>query len=118
MTFEITELLKAVVLLSTAFITAILIPWIRSKTDNEGFAELLGWVEIAVAAAEQIYKANDGEIKKLYVLEFLSSKGFMVDTAEIENAIEAAVLKLHTELYGVNYEGSEEQNKRCGFADC
>lgn len=118
MTFDITELLRAVVLLCTAFITAILIPWIRSKTDNEGFAELLGWVEIAVAAAEQLYTANEGEIKKLYVLEFLSSKGFMVDTAEVDNAIEAAVLKLHTELYGVNYEGSEEQNKRCGFTDC
>ena len=35
-----------------------------------------------------------GEEKKQYVIEFLNSKGFTLNTAEIENLIEAAVLEL------------------------
>lgn len=35
-----------------------------------------------------------GEKKKQYVVEFLNSKGFTLNTKEIENLIEAAVLEL------------------------
>ena len=42
--------------------------------------ELLEWVKIGVAAAEQLYKGQGrGEEKKKYVLEFLASMGFTVD---------------------------------------
>ena len=50
---------------------------------------------IAVEAAEMIYVgAGRGEEKKQYVIDFLNSKGFTLNTAEIENLIEAAVLEL------------------------
>ena len=35
-----------------------------------------------------------GEEKKAHVVEFLNSKGFHLDTAEIDNIIETAVLEL------------------------
>ena len=35
-----------------------------------------------------------GEEKKAYVVKFLNSKGFTLNTEEIDNLIEAAVLKL------------------------
>ena len=38
--------------------------------------------------------AGRGEEKKQYVIDFLNSKGFTLNTAEIENLIEAAVLEL------------------------
>jgi hypothetical protein len=58
------------------------------------------WVDIAVAAAEQMYKATDGPMKKRYVVNYLSNKGFVVDEDELDLAIEAAVNRLHHELYG------------------
>ena len=53
------------------------------------------WVNVAVEAAEMIYTGTGrGEEKKQYVLDFLNSKGFTLNTAEIENLIEPAVLQL------------------------
>lgn len=34
------------------------------------------------------------------MLDFLAGKGYHVSSAEVENAIEAAVLELHDQLYG------------------
>ena len=104
--YDITEFLQAVLTLCTLLITAVLIPWVRSKTSQEDFNDLLAWIDIGVAAAEQIFNIEDGSAKKKYVIEFLSAKGFYVDELEIDNAIEAAVLRLHAELY--DYERTEE----------
>ena len=60
--------------------------------------ELLRWVEIAVAAAEQIWGSAQGEEKKKAVADFLREKGFSFSGREIDSAIEAAVLQLHREL--------------------
>ena len=37
-------------------------------------------------------------MRKEYVVRFLESKGYDVDTQEVDSAIEAAVLKLHQKL--------------------
>ncbi len=96
---NVTPIIEAGIFLVTAVFSAFVIPWIKSKAKNENTADFLGWVEIAVAAAEQIYKSGEGAAKKLYVLEYLRGKGIVLDEADIENAIEAAVLKLHAQLY-------------------
>ena len=52
-------------------------------------------MNVAVEAAEMIYVGSGrGQEKKEYVLDFLNNKGFTLNIAEIENLIEAAVLKL------------------------
>lgn len=101
MEFNITPIVEAVIALCTAILTAVLIPWLRARYGNTTFNKLLAWVEVAVAAAEQIYTAADGELKKQYVLSFLKQKGFHVEETELDYAIEAAVLRLHSELYPV-----------------
>ena len=59
---------------------------------------LKNWVKIAVQAAEMIFKESKmGEQKKEYVLEFLKTKGYKVDTEAINNLIESAVLDLKKE---------------------
>ena len=108
MTFDVTSLVQALIGLCAVFITAIVIPYIKVKYSNEDIAEFMAWVEIGVKAAEQLYKQTDGNAKKAYVLEFLSSKGYCVDGVEVENAIESAVLELHAALYGDRYAGFEE----------
>lgn len=109
---DITPIIQAVVALAAALITAFVIPWLKNKVGAQNMDLFLAWVDIAVAAAEQLYDTVDGEKKKAYVVNFLAQKGFKVDIEELDNAIEAAVLKLHNELYGWAdiVEGIEVQN--------
>ena len=97
---DITPVLQVLVALVAALVSAVAVPWLRAKVDAEEMDKLLRWVEIGVMAAEQIYAVTDGPAKKAYVLQFLKTKGYIVNVDEIENAIEAAVLKLHRELRG------------------
>ena len=97
---DITPIIQAVVALAVALITAFVIPWMKNKIGAQHMDEFMRWVQIAVAAAEQLYESTDGDGKKAYVVNFLASKGFKVNPEEFDNAIEAAVLKLHNELYG------------------
>lgn len=89
---DITQILMATMTLIMSVITAFLIPYLKEKIGEKRFAELSRWVSVAVTAAEQIYVGSGrGEEKKAYVLEFLNSKGFTVDTNVLDNLIESAV---------------------------
>lgn len=95
---DLTPVINAAIALIAALITAFVIPWIKRNTSAKDREELLKWVEIAVMAAQQLHYKLDGVERKKYVLDFLAQKGYDVSSEEIENAIEAAVLKLHREL--------------------
>lgn len=95
---DLTPVINAFIALVAALITAFVIPWIRRNTSAKDREELLKWVEIAVMAAQQLHYQLKGEERKQYVLDFLAQKGYDVSSEEIENAIEAAVLKLHQDL--------------------
>lgn len=101
MVFDMTSVVEAIVALCAALVTAVVIPWFRARYGNAQLSALLNWVDVGVAAAEQIYKSTDGAKKKEYVLKFLASKGYQIDEDEVDKAIEAAVLRLHSELYPV-----------------
>lgn len=107
MEYNITPVISAFIALCVALISVFVIPYIKQKTGAQGMENLLAWVSIAVQAAEQIYTAADGEKKKDYVISFLEGKGLIVDENEVDAAIEAAVLKLHTDLYGATKENAE-----------
>lgn len=95
---DLTPIINAFVALVAALISAVLIPWIKRQTSKQDREELLKWVEIAVAAAEQLFDASQGDAKKEAVVAFLSEKGFTVSENELDSVIEAAVLKLHRGL--------------------
>lgn len=95
---DATIIINSVIALVAALISVFVIPWIRSKTTSQNREEMLKWVEIAVAASQQLYYNCKGSERKEYVLDFLNSKGYDISSKEVENAIEAAVLKLHKEL--------------------
>lgn len=97
---NITEFLEAVVYLAVAFISVFVIPAIKNKVGTQNMEQFLRWVDIAVASAEQLYDATQGDTKKNYVMNYLTTKGFDVDETEVDLAIEAAVNRLHHELYG------------------
>lgn len=95
---DLTPIMEALVALLAAVIVRYLVPWIKGKTTDSQREQMLAWVEIAVSAAQQLYHQADGSARKEYVKEFLTGKGYDVDSAEIDSAIEAAVLKLHQAL--------------------
>lgn len=93
---DLTSLFEAVIALIVALISAFLIPYIKRKAGAEKFETIKSWVKIGVQAAEMIFRESGmGELKKAYVIEFLNSKGYDLDTETISNLIESAVLELN-----------------------
>lgn len=93
---NITPIVEAVFTLIAAVITAVVVPYIRSRTTAQQRAELSGWVRTAVSAAEQIYTGpGRGKEKKSYVLSWLNEHGVIVDEGKLDALIEAAVYDLH-----------------------
>lgn len=102
MEFNITPIIEAVFLLIAAVITAIVIPYIKSKTTTQQQAEINAWVKIAVTAAEQIYNGSGrGAEKKAYVLNWLKQHGINVDEAKLDAMIESAVYELKSGVLAV-----------------
>ena len=97
---NITEVLEAVAYLIVVLLSAFVVPAIKNKVGAQRMDTFLKWVDIAVAAAEQVYESTQGSVKKMYVVSYLESKGFHVDEDELNLAIEASVNRLHSELYG------------------
>lgn len=95
---DLTQVVSAVITLIVALISAFLIPYLKSKLSADKLQKVQFWVNIAVEAAEMIYVGTGrGQEKKEYVLSFLNSKGFSLNMTEIDNLVEAAVLKLKQE---------------------
>lgn len=95
---DLTLVVNAVITLAAALITAFVIPWLKRNTSAKDREEFLKWVEIAVAAAEQLFYATQGTEKKKFVVQFLNDKGFNFSEEEVNTAIEGAVLRLHRDL--------------------
>lgn len=97
---DFTGIFEAVFALVGVVITAVVIPYIRSRTTAQQRAELNAWVRIAVSAAEQMYKGSGrGEEKKAFVLEWLNKHGVTVDEAKLDTLIEAAVHELNSGVF-------------------
>lgn len=93
-------IINATVALVGVLITAVLIPYIKTKVSSEKLKRIATVIEYAVKAAEQLYKGQSGmgELKKAHVLSYLVEKGYIKDIAsvstEIDNLIESAVYEL------------------------
>ncbi len=95
MTIDLNVIIQAAVALIAALISAVVIPWIKSKTTAAQFEQIEMWVTVAVEAAEQIYTGSGrGAEKKAYVIDFLTEKGFKIDADSLDKLIEAAVFDL------------------------
>lgn len=95
---DLTKVIEAGIALLATVITVFLLPWLSSKTTAQEREELLRWVDIAVAAAQQLYYQLDGEARLNYALALLEEKGYDIDDGVVLDAVEAAVLKLHRQM--------------------
>ena len=98
---DYTELLKAIATVIFLVISMFVVPWIKKHIDAATLDKIIMYVEIFVAAAEQIFPKEQCEEKKQYVLQRLAEMNFRIDAEALDAHIEAAVLKLHHELKSV-----------------
>ena len=97
MMFDITTIVEAILGLVAVVITGVIIPYIKKKTTTEQQKEIVAWVKIAVAAAEQIYSGiGRGPEKKQYVLSWLDAHNIILDEDKIDALIESAVYELNS----------------------
>lgn len=109
---DLTPLLNAAIMVLAALAVRYLVPWLKANTTEKQRENIDYLVRVAVGAAEQVYDKSEGAEKKEYVMEFLKvhglidedgttvtmTGGYKLSLAEIEAAVEAAVLTLHKEL--------------------
>ena len=95
MSFEITDIIKCIVYLLFLIFAGILIPLVKRKLSDAQRENLSYWVDVAVMAAEGIFKQSGmGEAKYNYVISFLEKKGFKINADEIKALIESSVYEL------------------------
>lgn len=95
---DLTVIFEGIIALLAALASAFLVPWLKSRTTAEQRTELLKWVDIAVAAAQQLYHQCSGQERLDYALDLLAEQGYNVNDKAVLGAVEAAVLKLHQGL--------------------
>lgn len=99
-TINITPLVNAIISLAAVVISLFVIPVLRRKAKAQDLERLEALATLAVKAAEQLYDRKEADAKRDYVISYLYSKGYSVDDEDVLAALEAAVIKLHNELYG------------------
>lgn len=92
-------ILKLVISVCAALITAYVIPYIKTLRNDKRYASLLDMVEIAVRAAEQSLKNETGEFKKsevlAYVCHWLENSGIKIEMEQLDKLIECAVYQMN-----------------------
>lgn len=91
-----TQILTLIITLLGTLITTFLIPYLKAKLTEKQQSIILTVIEIAVNAAEQIYKNNEksGQEKMEFVKAFLEEQGINVNSKKTENMIESSVFKM------------------------
>lgn len=97
---EITfDVMKIVISVCAALVTAYLVPYIKSISEDKKYKNIVDVVEVAVKAAEQTIKgAGKGMEKKQevegFIYSWLIEKGIEITPDQLNNLIECAVYQL------------------------
>lgn len=92
---DFTPLFNAILTLLGVILTTYLIPLLKTKLTTDQLKKVREIVDIAVAAAEMLFKeGGSGAAKKEWVIKYLESHGVDVDDAQINALIESAVYEL------------------------
>lgn len=91
------QIILALIGLLGTVLTALVVPLIKLKYDAAKRARISEYVDITVGAADQILKINDptGEKRKLFVINYLESKGFKINSKDLDLMIESSVQMLN-----------------------
>ena len=95
MKIDITQIIVAIISVLGTFVTVYIIPYLKSKTNNTQWNNILAWTKAGVQCAEIIYTgAGRGVEKKAYVEKYITDMcnqaGIKVNVDTVEVAIENA----------------------------
>lgn len=80
----------------SVLVTGVLVPLLKQMYGREKVLSIMEAVDLAVKAAEQIYKeTGQGDLKKKYVLMRLNEQGFKVTEKDLDDMRRASVLELN-----------------------
>lgn len=92
---DITNILEAVITLAVALVTGLVIPLLRQKLGAEKLNKVATYVQIAVEAAEQMFReSGKGAEKKAFVIDWLAEHNIVIDDDKLDAMIESAVYNL------------------------
>jgi LL-H family phage holin len=96
---DILYLIQIVIPVACSLITGFVIPWLRSKIENEKLEYMEKWAIYAVKSAELTFPdKKQGAKKKEFVVKFLNSmfnsKKIVISTEQINILVEYAVKEL------------------------
>ena len=98
MSIDITQIVIALIGLMIAVITSVIVPLVKAKTSANQQVIIASIARTAVLAAQQLYAAEDGQKKKAYASEYVSSlmkkHGLTLSSDEVDAAVEAAVKEI------------------------
>lgn len=94
-TIDLTPICEAIIALLAAIVTAYLIPWIKSKTNEQQQAYIHAAVKVAVYAAEKLYGAGNGDAKLAYAERVLEDNyNIKLDAHKISAAVDAVIKEM------------------------
>ena len=97
MVIDWTQIILALISLIGAILTAVVIPYIRSKTTKQQRDNIYTVIQSAVWAADQMFKANDptGAMRLRWVMNQLEELNLNVTESDLVVMIEQAVKELN-----------------------
>lgn len=108
------EILKLAVMVAVLVITRYVVPWIRTKIDNEALNLAAQWALKAVHSTQQVMESESGAEKKAVVTEFLkdilTAKNIALSDEQLDALIEAAVKEMkNQENSGIRISAPEKE---------
>ncbi len=90
---DMTQIIVAFIGLLATIITGVVVPYIRSKTNEQQQDILRLLAKTAVYAAQQLYVENEDKYTYAYqyITDSLKNAGYKFDATAVQAAIEAAV---------------------------
>ena len=98
MQIDLTQIILAVITLIFGLLMRYVIPSAKKNLDKNQMKLLQVAVKSAVYAAEMLYKSDQGQEKKAYVVELLRQQGYIVDPGKIEDSVNAMIEAFVKEL--------------------
>ncbi len=74
MNFDITSIIIAVIGVLSAVVTAVLVPWLKSKLNANQIGIIRQLATVAVYAAQQLYTAEETQKKKEYAIAYVKNE--------------------------------------------
>ena len=97
MDIDWTQIILALISLTGAILTAVVIPYIRSKTTKQQRDNIYTVIQSAVWAADQMFKASDpsGGIRNTWVMNTLKEMNLDISREDLVRLVEEAVQELN-----------------------